>query len=105
MSMLSDQIANQDADASVAVGEMLRRAERSFGAGRLEEASVLCRQILERQPDVPEAQHLLGVIAHRRGNLNQAIEHVQRAVELAPQVPSFHANLGEMLRLAGKPER
>ena len=59
--------------------------------------------VLEAQPNLPEAEHLLGVIAHQNGKLGEAIEHVQRATELAPQVALFHANLGEMLRLAGRP--
>ncbi len=53
---------------------------------------------------MPEAEHLLGVIAHQNGKLGEAIEHVQRAAKLAPQVALFHANLGEMLRLAGRPK-
>ena len=61
-------------------------------------------QILQAQPNVPEAEHLLGVIAHQNGKLGDAIEHVKRAAKLAPQVALFHANLGEMLRLAGRPK-
>ena len=57
------------------------------------------------QPNVPEAEHLLGVIAHQNGRLGDAIEHVRRAVKLAPQAALFHANLGEMLRLSGRPQQ
>ena len=68
------------------------------------EAEALCRRTLEAKPDLPEAEHLLGVIAHQNGKLAEAIEHVRRAVKLAPQVALFRANLGEMLRLAGRPK-
>ena len=86
------------------IGEALVYAERCRGEGRLIEAEAVCRQILKAQPNVPEAEHLLGVIAHQNGKLAEAIEHVQRAIKLAPQVALFHANLGEMLRLAGRPK-
>ena len=61
-------------------------AERCRTEGRLMEAEAVCRQILQAQPNLPEAEHLLGVIAHQNGKLADAIEHVQRAVKLAPQV-------------------
>jgi tetratricopeptide (TPR) repeat protein len=86
------------------LGEALKYAERCRGDGRLMEAEAACRQILQGQPNVPEAEHLLGVIAHQNGKLGEAIEHVTRATKLAPQVALFHANLGEMLRLAGRPK-
>ncbi len=86
------------------LGEALMYAERCRNEGQLMEAEAVCRQILQTQPNVPEAEHLLGVIAHQNGKLGDAIEHVQRATKLAPQVALFHANLGEMLRLAGRPK-
>ncbi len=78
-------------------------AERCRSEGRLLEAEAVCRRVLESQPNTPEAEHLLGVIAHQNGKLGEAIEHVQRALKRAPHVALFHANLGEMLRLAGQP--
>jgi tetratricopeptide (TPR) repeat protein len=86
------------------LGEALMHAERCRSEGKLMEAEAVCRQILQAQPNVPEAEHLLGVIAHQNGRLGDAIEHVKRATKLAPKVPLFHANLGEMLRLAGRPK-
>lgn len=86
------------------LGEALAYAERCRSEGKLLEAAAICRQILQAQPNVPEAEHLLGVIAHQNGQLGEAIEHVKRATKLAPKVALFHANLGEMLRLAGRPK-
>ena len=85
------------------LGEALIHAERCRSEGRLAEAESLCRRVLEAEPNLPEAEHLLGVIAHQNGKLGEAIEHVQRAANLAPQIALFHANLGEMFRLAGRP--
>ena len=89
---------------SIPLGEALMYAERSRSQGKLAEAEALCRQILQAQPNLAEAEHLLGVISHQNGKLGEAIEHVKRATKLAPQVALFHANLGEMQRLAGRPK-
>jgi tetratricopeptide (TPR) repeat protein len=86
------------------LGEALVHAERCRNEGRLAEAEAVCRRVLEADPNVAEAENLLGVIAHQNGRLGEAIAHVERATELAPQVALFHANLGEMYRLAGSPK-
>jgi tetratricopeptide (TPR) repeat protein len=87
----------------LSLSEALALADRYRSEGRLLEADALCRRILKAQPNLPEAEHLLGLIAHQGGKLGEAIEHVRRATQLAPFVALFHANLGEMLRVAGRP--
>jgi tetratricopeptide (TPR) repeat protein len=100
-----NQITAKDAasTAMLSLGEVLALADRCRSEGRLGEADTLCRQVLEAQPDLAEAVHLLGLIAHQHGKLGDAIDHVRRATELAPRTALFHANLGEMLRIAGRP--
>ena len=99
-----NEVVGQGNATFMPLGEALVYADRCRGEGRLMEAEAVCRQILQAQPNSPEATHLLGVIAHQNGKLADAIEHVQHAVTLAPQVALYHANLGEMLRLAGRPK-
>lgn len=99
-----DQLTGTPTPQFMPLGEALMLADRCRGEGRLVEAEALCRRALEVKPDLAEAEHLLGVIAHQNGKLAEAIEHVRRAVNLAPQVALFRANLGEMLRLAGRPK-
>src|ERR1700736_5566439 len=101
---LMNQVTGTPAQQFMPLGEALMLADRYRGEGRLVEAEALCRRVLEAQPSQPEAEHLLGVIAHQNGKLADAIEHVRRAVKLAPLVALFRANLGEMLRLAGPPQ-
>ncbi|MGO8738755.1 tetratricopeptide repeat protein [Rhodoblastus sp.] len=91
--------------AFMPIGEALVYAERCRAEGRLVEAEAVCGQVLQAQPNLAEAHHLAGVIAHQAGRLGDAILHVQRAANLAPNVALFHANLGEMLRLAGRPKK
>ncbi|HEX3504579.1 MAG TPA: tetratricopeptide repeat protein [Xanthobacteraceae bacterium] len=99
-----NQLGGQPQATFMPLGEAMQYADRCRNEGRLMEAEAVCRQIIEAQPNMPEAEHLLGVIAHQNGKLGEAIEHVQRAVKLAPQVALFHANLGEMQRLGGRPK-
>src|SRR5262245_26039515 len=93
--------ARQAAETKMPLGEALALAERHRTAGRLGEAEALCRKILAAAPNEPAAEHLLGLIAHQAGRLGEAIGHLRRAVALAPEVYLYHANLGEMCRLAG----
>jgi tetratricopeptide (TPR) repeat protein len=99
-----EPMATRESGAYLLLGDTLRQADRCRSEGRLAEAETLCQSVLKEQPNMPEAEHLLGVIAHQNGKLGAAIEHIQRAIKLAPQVALFHANLGEMLRLAGRPK-
>jgi tetratricopeptide (TPR) repeat protein len=99
-----NQRAGQGSTTFMPLGNALMHAERCRSENRLIEAEATCRRVLEAQPDLPAAEHLLGVIVHQNGRFGEAIEHVQRAVKLAPQVALYHANLGEMLRLAGRPK-
>jgi tetratricopeptide (TPR) repeat protein len=100
-----NEISHQEGSpASVlSLREALILADRHRQQGELHEAEAVCRRILEAQPGSPDAEHLLGVVAHQAGRLDDAISHVRRASELAPQIALYHANLGEMLRLAGRP--
>src|SRR4051812_34850404 len=53
-------------------------------AGRLAEAELIYRQILEQDADQPDALHLLGLIAHQVGRSDVAEPLIRRAIELAP---------------------
>jgi tetratricopeptide (TPR) repeat protein len=99
-----NEVAEPAKTTIMSFGDALAFADRCRAEGRLTEAEALCRRVLGAQPNLPEAEHLLGVIAHQNGKLGEAIEHVQRAVKLAPKVALYHANLGEMLRLSGRPK-
>src|ERR1700722_322633 len=88
----------------MSINDALVHVERCRAENRLIEAEAVCRRVLEAQPDLAIAEHLLGLIAHQNGRLGDAIEHVQKAIRMAPRVALFHANLGEMLRLAGRPK-
>ncbi len=91
--MLSLRAMNQ-----VTVQEAIRIAIGHHQAGRLPEAEAIYRQVLQHQPDYPDALHLLGVIALQVGQHQAAAELIGRAVAVAPDAADYYPNLGEALR-------
>jgi protein O-GlcNAc transferase len=71
-------------------------------AGRLLQAEAIYRQILQAQPDDADALHLLGVIAHQRGEHEDAVTRIRHAIRINPRVAEYHNNLGEALRALGQ---
>jgi tetratricopeptide (TPR) repeat protein len=90
------------AASTLPLGDALSFIERCRSEGRLPEAEAMCRQILDAQPDLPEAWHLLGLTAYQAGRLSDAIDMLKRAAQLAPQNALFLTNLGEMYRQGGQ---
>lgn len=73
-------------------------AAQKIDAGELQPAETMVRQILEKQPENPFALHLLGLIAHKVGRGEMALELIGKAIERMPNQAQFHANRGEMCR-------
>jgi uncharacterized protein (TIGR02466 family) len=71
---------------------------RRHGAGDLDAADALYRQVLAAQPQHPDANHLLGLAAHQRGRHELAAEHIERALAQRPGNADFLNNLGEAYR-------
>jgi protein O-GlcNAc transferase len=80
----------------------MQRAFHLFHAGQLAQAEGACREILSRQPRQADAIQLLGLIAHRAGKVDVAIELLRRAIAADPRVKDFHNNLGVMLTMLGR---
>jgi protein O-GlcNAc transferase len=69
-------------------------------AGQLKPAEDLYRQVLGIQPDHADALHLLGVIAHQKGEHGQAIELIDRAIALQPSA-AMYGNLAQAVKARG----
>lgn len=75
----------------------LARAVQLMDAGELAMSESVCRKVLLRAPDEPEALHLLGVLLGERGDTEEAIALLERAVSLDPgHLPAWN-NLGVLL--------
>lgn len=83
----------------VSIDQAWRLAGQHQAAGRLQQAEMLLRQILQAQPRHALALHLLGVIAHQAGKTEEAITLITKAIQSQPKVGQFHSNLGEMCRI------
>ena len=76
--------------------QVLAQAVQHFQASRLQEAQLLCGDILTTVPDHPVALHLLGVIARQAGEFEEAAGLLMRAVAAAPQYAAAFNDLGSV---------
>jgi predicted O-linked N-acetylglucosamine transferase (SPINDLY family) len=91
--------------AVTTISEALTAALTHHAAGRLPQAEQIYRQILDAEPRHADALHLLGVIAHQVGQHATAVDYIGRAIEIRPQVATYHNNLGEAYRAQGKSQQ
>ncbi len=77
--------------------EMLRR-------GHLTEAEALYGRILEAEPGQPDCLHFLGVLKHRRGDNDAAVDLLRAAVDRAPDYADACNSLGNVLSQTGRLE-
>ena len=61
---------------------LLREGIEHHKQGMLDQAARLYEQALEVEPSEADALHLLGVIAHQRGDHAGAIERIRRAIAI-----------------------
>ncbi len=80
----------------------LAQALEHHQQGRLGKAAAIYQSILTASPNHTDALHLLGVIAHQRGNEPRAEELIGRAIAIDPNVAAFHANYADVCRVLGK---
>ncbi len=82
--------------------EILNKAVTFHQAGRLAEARSLYEQLLTRQPQHPDALHLLGVLLGQQGDRLAAVDMIRRAIVQQPTIASYHNNLANALKDTGR---
>jgi predicted O-linked N-acetylglucosamine transferase (SPINDLY family) len=70
--------------------------------GRFDEAGAACRDVLASEPNNADALHLLGVIAHQKGDDEQALSLLDRAAAAAPGAAQIRSNLAAVCRSLGR---
>lgn len=83
-------------------GQLLRQAIEHHRAGRMREAEVICRQIIQQDSNNSEAFNLLGIIAGQSGFTQDSVNLLARAVSLRPDDPKLYQNLATSLRQVGR---
>jgi tetratricopeptide (TPR) repeat protein len=53
-----------------------------------------CLQVIQMNPDSPEALHLIGMAYRRQGKIDQAINEYRKVLQLQPTLPEIRYNLG-----------
>jgi len=94
-----DESSDQEGQNSI-----LEQAMRLHRSGQLEPAIAVYRQVLEYNPDHPDALHYLGLASHASGNFEQAIAHISKALTVAPEYVEALNNLGVIYQSMGKLE-
>ncbi|QPF91834.1 O-linked N-acetylglucosamine transferase family protein [Bradyrhizobium commune] len=82
--------------------DLLQLAIQHFNGGELTQAESLCRKLLKRQKGNPDAWHLLGVIAMRMGQTENAVAHIRTCTRLAPGNAAALCNLGLAYKAQGR---
>jgi tetratricopeptide (TPR) repeat protein len=96
-SKMMPAIMNESAN----IEQVLQQAVQLHGAGKLQQAEQLYRQVLSQDPEQPDALHYLGVIAMQAGHFDAAAELITRTLQQQPQNHFAMANLGNALLQAG----
>ncbi len=81
------------------------QAYRLYKNGRFTQARVACRGVLALDGDRPLARLLMGDMALEEYCFSDAVEHLERAYELAPEETAVRARFGEALLKRGEVER
>ncbi len=85
---------------------LIHEGHRALGEGRLDAAEASLSAALAALPDHPDALHLFGVLALRRGDAARAVELIDSAVlkaeALGQRRGEFHINLGNALGALGR---
>jgi tetratricopeptide (TPR) repeat protein/SAM-dependent methyltransferase len=82
----------------------LQRIYPLLQGGRFAEAEAPLRDIVARTPTNAEGHFLLGMCRYQRGSARDALEHMRRAVNLAPTAVQYAVNFGFVLSEAGELE-
>lgn len=84
------------------IPETLAAGLEHHRAGRLQQAEIMYRRVLQIHPRHAEAMHLLGLIAFQARRLDVAELLLNQAVQLDAFRASYSADLGEIYRAQGK---
>ncbi len=86
------------------VQALFREAVQFQQSNRFSEAERLYHQVLEKQPNHPDALHLLGLCLHQSSRSNEAEGWILQALQVRPEEPLFLGNLGNVYLSLNRPE-
>ncbi|RFC32802.1 MAG: putative O-linked N-acetylglucosamine transferase, SPINDLY family [Candidatus Nitrotoga sp. SPKER] len=90
--------------SDLSISQIIQVAREHHQAGRLPQAEAIYQQILQVEPNHPDALHLLGLIARQGGKNGIAAGLISRAIRVNPSNPIYYINLGNVLKDQGQLE-
>ena len=87
---------------TLSLEEALDLGLQHHAAGDLSKAEGIYQQILQTDPNHPVALHLIGVIAHQKGENDGAVNLITKAIDIKPDFPEAHSNVGLALQELGR---
>lgn len=92
-------MSSSGSDVAAGAGDAtLDAAVQMHRAGKVERAAKAYREILQRDPQNPNALHLLGVTELQAGHFEEAVDLISGAVAVQPNTGVYHVNLAAALR-------
>ncbi len=88
---------------SVVEQAQLQQAVAFLHAGQLEQSRALCQALLKTNSRQPDALHILGILAHQSGRLDDARRLIAKAISVGAPKAIFHSNLGNVLQDLQRP--
>jgi tetratricopeptide (TPR) repeat protein len=92
----------QPGQQRVALADVISQISQFEQANKLDEADDLATRALKAVPEHPHVLHMAGIVAYRKGRINQAIEMMEKSMAIAPNVPLYPRNMCEIYRGAGR---
>ena len=82
--------------------QALNLAVQHHNGGRLPEAEIIYQQILQADPNQPDALHLLGLLAHQGGKSDIAVDLITKALTIKPDYTEAYNSLAIALKRLGR---
>jgi len=82
----------------MSVLKLLKKAVACHTAGNLQEAEQIYLQVLEQNPDHPDATHFMGVLAYNAGNNEAAVTYLKKAIKMMPSNAGCLNNMGNVFQ-------
>lgn len=90
--------------SEISIKDALNIAVKNHNEGKLKEAEIIYRKILDKYPENSDALHLLGLIAHQNNKNNEAVKLIEKAIQINSKLSIYHGNLGMVYDALGKEE-
>ena len=83
------------------INTIIQAASNAASQGRWVEAESLWMQVLSIDPNHPQALYSAGVHAFKRGQLDEALNLLNKAYAITPKDPAIHLSIARILREQG----